>query len=912
MLRSLLRARAFLPALGAVFTLGAMSAGALGAGLPDNRAAELVSSSDKLGNEVVAMSSRTHAAAGESAGLPAAVAFSSLGGFADVRGTGIATEYLSERDGSPGTSGWSVHAITPAQDPTSLLGLLAGLEPRYQAEMSADLTKGVFWASTPLTDAPNVAQVPNLYRRDDLRTPGTGSYSLLTDSSSPLPAPVFGADVREFVAGTSDDFQHVLFESRQNLTPDARGTNVKLYKTDGSTPRLVSAEAACPGAQGARASAPCAAAGGGLLALHYAQRTLSSDGSRVLFTSPVTSVGVPLNTSGAASKLFQLDDRGTASTGDDAIVQIDASEAASPGSTQAATFETASADGSRVFFLSAEQLTNAPSGGLYMWERQAIDEAQSVAVDATGGTFTLTAHAQPSAGSGTLANGSTDVENVSGSFSVGQTITGSGIPSGTTIVATPSSTRLTLSAPATADGDTTLSASVDATTAPLAANATAAQVQGALEGLSTIGAGNVSVSGGPGSAGAGSPYVVTFTGALAGVDVAPLSADGSALSGGGASATVSVTTPVRNLTLIAPTSSDPNFAGTIGASADGHRLYFASAGDQLVSGGPTVQQAAIYSWQDADGTPGGTLSFVGEIATGDMPTNIHGSQWNGAPDTARVTPDGRSMAFEVSDGSGLAPRYDQTHCQPAPGVQVNPNITGIGCSEVYVYRADTSSPTAPDLVCASCNPSGAPGTASAWLDITSGASATSFTTHLSHALSDDGRYVFFSTADALVPEDTNAKFDAYEYDTTTGSVHLLSSGTDTSDSYFLDASADGHDVYFVTRQPLVGWDTDNAYDLYDARVGGGFPEPPTSSACGGDACQGPAAGLPAPPVLGSVVFHGSGDARAVLHRRRPPLRCKRGYVKRRVRGRVRCVRKPKPKRKAEKARSHMTRKRGTR
>jgi len=885
--------------LGAVLALCFAAAAAPSAGLPDHRAPELVSSSDKLGNEVVAMSSRTHAAASESPGLPAAVAFSSLGGFADVRGTGIATEYLSQRDGVPGTSGWSVHGITPAQDPTSLLGLLSGLEPTYQADMSADLTKGVFWASTPLTDAPNVAHVPNLYRRDDLRTPGAGSYSLVTDASSALPAAAFGMDVREFVAATSDDFQHVLFESRQNLTPDASGTNVKLYKWDGSAPRLVSSSPACPGASGPNANAPCAAAGQGMLALRYAQRTLSSDGSRAIFTSPVSPVGAVLDTPGAASKLFQLDDRGTASTADDAIVQIDASEAPSPRPTQTATFETASVDGSRVFFRSAEQLTNAPRGGLYMWERKPIDEVQSITIDATGGTFALTAHAQPSAGSGTLTNGSTDVESVSGSFSVGQTIRGAGIPTGTTIVAVPSSTSLTLSTPATADGNTALSASVDATTAPLPVGASAAQVQTALEGLSSIGIGNVSVSGGPGGAGGGSPYLVTFTGGLAGVDVARLSADASALTGGAASATVAVTTPVRNLTLIAPTSTAPAGGGVLGASLDGHRLYFASDGSQLVSGGPAVQPAAIYFWQDADGSPGGTLSFVGEVTDGDLQTNDNFSLWNGTgAKTARVSPDGRYLVFEVSDGSGLAPRYDQSRC--LNGAEGNANQTGNGCSEVYVYRADGSSPTVPDLVCASCNPSGAPGTATAWLDLTRGASATAFTTHLSHALSDDGRYVFFSTAEALVPEDTNGKSDAYEYDTTTGRAQLISSGVDTSDSYFLDASADGRDVYFVTRQQLVGWDTDNAYDLYDARVGGGFPEPPTSTVCAADGCQGPAAGSPVLPVLGSSSFRGAGDARAVLKRRTAPLRCKRGQVKRRVRGRVRCVRRAKRKRASKK------------
>ncbi|MFL5897747.1 MAG: hypothetical protein ACJ76D_04710 [Solirubrobacterales bacterium] len=66
-------------------------------------------------------------------------------------------------------------------------------------------------------------------------------------------------------------------------------------------------------------------------------------------------------------------------------------------------------------------------------------------------------------------------------------------------------------------------------TASLPFNASAAEVQAALEGLSTIGAGNVMVSAG----------LVTFTGALGGKDVESLVADSSNLTGGAARATIS-------------------------------------------------------------------------------------------------------------------------------------------------------------------------------------------------------------------------------------------------------------------------------------------------------------------------------------------------------------------------------------
>jgi hypothetical protein len=83
-----------------------------------------------------------------------------------------------------------------------------------------------------------------------------------------------------------------------------------------------------------------------------------------------------------------------------------------------------------------------------------------------------------------------------------------------------------------------------AATADIPANAGAAQVEAALDGLPSIGAGGVSVSGGPGDAGGTSPYLVSFDGAsVDGVDQPQLKAsDGaSPLSGGGAQVEVYTT-----------------------------------------------------------------------------------------------------------------------------------------------------------------------------------------------------------------------------------------------------------------------------------------------------------------------------------------------------------------------------------
>jgi WD40-like Beta Propeller Repeat len=824
--------------------------------LPDCRAYELASAGESLGNDVVATSSRTHAAATETPSLPAAVTFASLGGFADVHGTGIETEYLSQRDAAAGGPGWSIHAITPPQEPLSLIGGFRGYDPYYAGEMSADLTHGTFraWSPVPTADGahPNVADQSNLYLRGDLRQPGAGSYQLLSDAVLPLPPLTASFTPRPAIAAATRDFRHILFETALPLTSDAKGTNTKkLYKWDDGVLRLISPNT-CGGE-------PCSAAGLGASSDHYTDRTLSADGSRV----EVTSVN-----------LYQFDDQGTPSGGDDATIQLNASEAASPGQTRSALFETASADGDRVFFTSPEQLTESPGGGLYMWERQDENERQQLMIDASGGSFTLTASAWPSHGSGELESGSEVIHSVEGNFSVGQLIKAPGIPAGTKIEAIPNSNTLTLSAPATASGTEQLDASIQATSEPLPFDASAAQVQAALESLSTIGEGNVHVSGGPGGS---SPLDVEFSGALTGVNVLQLGADGSALTGGTSSASVSTTNPVLNLSRIAASES-----GALGASEDGHRLYFAAAGQEVV-GAPPLAESGIYYWQDAEGPPGGTLSFVVGVQGSDLNSLTNRSVNFATPKVVRISPDGRTLAFSASDGSKAGLGYDQTGESQDSNCEGNPTRSG-GCAEIYVYRADTSSPLAPDLLCASCDPLGGPATANGYLNMRHGASGTPDTRPpVSRALSADGRYVFFSTEQDLVSRDTNDASDAYMYDIQTETPHLLSSGTDKFGSYFLAASADGHDVYFATRQRLSGWDEDTAYDLYDARVDGGFPEPPaTKASCNGEgSCRAPVPAAPAVITPGSESLSGKGN--------RKPNSCPKGKHAVKKKGKTRCL-----------------------
>jgi hypothetical protein len=119
--------------------------------------------------------------------------------------------------------------------------------------------------------------------------------------------------------------------------------------------------------------------------------------------------------------------------------------------------------------------------------------------------------------------------------------------------------------------------------------------------------------------------------------------------------------------------------------------------------------------------------------------------------------------------------------------------------------------------------------------------------------------VFFETAEALLPRDTNGQRDVYEYER--GGLYLISSGTGEAASFFLDATPSGNDVFLATTQPLLRRDTDTAYDIYDARGGGGFAEPPGPvPSCGtGEGCRGSAPGAPVFPAPTSATFVGVGN-----------------------------------------------------
>ncbi len=200
---------------------------------------------------------------------------------------------------------------------------------------------------------------------------------------------------------------------------------------------------------------------------------------------------------------------------------------------------------------------------------------------------------------------------------------------------------------------------------------------------------------------------------------------------------------------------------------------------------------------------------------------------------ARVTPDGREIAF--MDNKALTTDAELSAQLEGPFFKNIPN------TEMYVYNEVSNS-----LKCVSCPMTGAKAEIGIETDVrATKAAATVDMPYKPRFLSQDGRYVFFNTEEALLPQDTNGVTDAYEYDTVTGRLSLVSSGTGEDGSWFVDASTDGSNVFIATHQRLTGWDPDKLDDLYDVRVDGGLPEPPAVPVpCVGDACQGTPSAAP--------------------------------------------------------------------
>jgi hypothetical protein len=310
--------------------------------------------------------------------------------------------------------------------------------------------------------------------------------------------------------------------------------------------------------------------------------------------------------------------------------------------------------------------------------------------------------------------------------------------------------------------------------------------------------------------------------------------------------------------------------GTIGASKEASRIYFVATG--VLALGGQQGEPNVYLWERSTGG----IRFVATLDGSPDPNATGGpAQDRGVWDRSTLQGEPTDRLFSESRVSGSG-RFLLLRSRE--------QLTGVDTGGTFqLYRFDAVDES---IVCVSCNPDGSVPSTSVFLKHHRKVRRPPW---LSRNVSSDGR-VFFETAEALVAGDTNGRLDVYEW--ADGVVRLISSGTDGSDSAFLDADESGRDLFFTTRAQLVKSDGDDLVDLYDARIGGGFDEVEAPTPCVGDPCQGAQTPAPVAAVLSTeVVQSAEGVARS---KARKPARkaCRKGFVRKRGRGKVRCVKKP--------------------
>lgn len=273
--------------------------------------------------------------------------------------------------------------------------------------------------------------------------------------------------------------------------------------------------------------------------------------------------------------------------------------------------------------------------------------------------------------------------------------------------------------------------------------------------------------------------------------------------------------------------STVGFSGVVGISNDGRRVYFVAKG--ALAPGATPGKGGLYLWE-REGS-GGNTTFITET--------IDWSSYAGV-----------ASGFEVGKFSRINSDGSVAYFS--------------GDSNAYRYELGASAPE-----CISCTAYRPAGGGVRLAPLTQPLSNQVPNTYQARSMIDGGDRIFFNSTRQLVPADTNDVADVYEW--SQGEIHLISTGQSTSPSWFMDAGADGKDLFIVTRSQLVGTDQDELVDLYDARVAGGFAEEVPLAPCEGAACRSGTTAATSSPSIATAAFSGPGD-RPVLRQR---ARCRK-------------------------------------
>ncbi len=793
--------------------------------LPDCRAYEMVSPVDKNGGNIRPGKDVIYTQAtpeGEK------IAYTSVAAFGDEPSNKVSNEYLASR--GAGAEGWSTHGIN-----LPLGQLMPGGGVGREVEgLTADLCTELLVDQNAVPIDPSApAGYVNLYRQDLC---GGGGAEALIEGAPPAGDPNAYVNVRS-IQGFSADGKDAFLTANAPLSEDAApGAIGQIYESTGGALRLVSVLA--DGAADPGSSNNGAEVGGGFAG--NLESAVSEDGSRVYWTSGATGgIGtLYLRRNPAEAESEHL--HGVASGRGDLIGK-------------------AKGTGNVVKNSATIKKVKTEEGGFAVG--QAISgegiaaETTILAIETEGETterkLTLSKPATASKTGATIVGEASEavsnVEAKTGAFEAGADITGPGIPAATTILAVeetaPGVFKLTLSAKATQSiAGAALAASSECTEADKACT--------------------LPVS----SSNQATFWAASSDGSQAIFSEGPLDNET------GPAATLYRFSEAQPQ---APVLIAGGVRGVLGASKDLSRVYFVS--NEVLTGEQTNGEGdPAHPDKAQPGEPNlyldeeGTMTFIGTLrggAKGDVRGVDGGRTYriasrNPQYNAARVSADGAHIAFES--------RAELTHFDNTDTGNGDPSV------EVFTYEAGGA------LRCVSCDPSGQqpsgrelpdvegyPGQgqgtgvrAAAWIP------AQQRALHSSRLLSANGKRLFFNSNVPLVPRDTNATGDVYEWEApgeggcseespafhapNGGCLYLISSGDDPFESEFIDASAGGRDVFFITAAGLLPQDT-SAVDLYDARVGGGFAPSAQRAECEGEACQSPP-GAPNDPTPASTGF----------------------------------------------------------
>jgi hypothetical protein len=246
--------------------------------------------------------------------------------------------------------------------------------------------------------------------------------------------------------------------------------------------------------------------------------------------------------------------------------------------------------------------------------------------------------------------------------------------------------------------------------------------------------------------------------------------------------------------------ADPDGArvqGVLGASQGGDVVYFAAKGRLTSQAGDGALN--LYVWAE------GRLSYIAALGDDDARDWSNDSDdWTGK--TTEVTPDGSDLLFESTvDLAGA---------------------TTNGFSEIYRYELAGGR-----LSCVSCGGTSVTPAGNARLATQTAGDSGSMSEPLS--MTDDGKTVVFVSPSRLLSENRDMEPEPEVYEWHNGNLALITpaNGNEYNSQYptiLLGATPSGGDVFFSTSQSLVPEDENSGdRDVYDARVDGGFPAPPT-------------------------------------------------------------------------------------